>query len=75
MIMGNVQVYVSTDSSGVKKGITEWNHNWTRNGWRNITLQKNLDECVQRHAILNASSCYCAHKQYASYERNAQPLS
>ncbi len=33
----NITIY--TDSNYVKKGITEWIHNWKRNGWKNAKKQ------------------------------------
>lgn len=52
-------VRVTTDSQYVKKGITEWIHNWKRNGWRtaarkpvkNSDLWCELDELVARHDV------------------------
>jgi ribonuclease HI len=52
-------VRVTTDSQYVKKGITEWIHNWKRNGWRtsakqpvkNSDLWRELDELVSRHDV------------------------
>ncbi len=29
------QVHLTTDSQYVKKGITEWIHNWVKKGWKN----------------------------------------
>ena len=28
------KIHVHTDSQYVQKGISEWIHNWKRNGWR-----------------------------------------
>ena len=52
-------VAVTTDSQYVKNGITQWIHNWKRNGWRtaakkpvkNDDLWKLLDEAVARHQV------------------------
>ena len=52
-------VDVTTDSQYVKNGITQWIHNWKRNGWRtaarkpvkNDDLWRLLDEVVARHAV------------------------
>lgn len=52
-------VRVTTDSQYVKKGITEWIHNWKRNGWRtaarkpvkNSDLWRELDELVVQHDV------------------------
>ena len=48
-----------TDSQYVRQGITQWIHNWKRNGWRtaakkpvkNAELWKALDEQLQRHDV------------------------
>jgi len=53
------EVRVTTDSQYVKKGITEWIHNWKRNGWRtaakkpvkNSDLWRELDELVALHDV------------------------
>jgi ribonuclease HI len=39
------QVRVTTDSQYVKNGITQWIHNWKRNGWKTSTkkMVKNAD--------------------------------
>ncbi len=52
-------VRVTTDSQYVKNGITQWIHNWKRNGWKtaakkavkNADLWKRLDEAVARHQV------------------------
>jgi ribonuclease HI len=52
-------VQLHTDSQYVQKGISEWIHNWRRNGWRtadkkpvkNLDLWQVLDQCAERHAI------------------------
>ncbi len=52
-------VDVTTDSQYVKNGITQWIHNWKRNGWRtagrkpvkNDDLWRQLDEAVARHRV------------------------
>ena len=52
-------VDVTTDSQYVKNGITQWIHNWKRNGWRtaarkpvkNDDLWRSLDEVVARHKV------------------------
>ena len=53
----NVQIF--TDSKYVKSGITEWIHNWKKNGWKtankkevkNIELWKELDSLVENFNI------------------------
>jgi ribonuclease HI len=52
-------VTLYTDSEYVKKGITEWMHNWQRNGWltaskkpvKNKQLWQRLYAQTQRHEI------------------------
>lgn len=53
------QVLLTTDSTYVMKGITEWMASWQRNGWRtsnrkavaNVDLWQRLDQAVQRHEV------------------------
>ncbi|MEO9468581.1 ribonuclease HI [Parasphingorhabdus sp.] len=53
------QVKLSIDSTYVKDGITQWVHNWQKNGWRtaakkpvkNADLWQDLLEAVKRHQI------------------------
>ncbi len=53
------EVTVTTDSQYVKNGITQWIHNWKRNGWRtaakkpvkNDDLWKLLDREVAQHQV------------------------
>jgi ribonuclease HI len=53
----NCAVEVVTDSQYMKNGITEWIHNWKRNGWQtksrkpvvNQDLWMELDEQNERH--------------------------
>ena len=53
------RVRVITDSQYVKNGITQWIHNWKRNGWRtsgrqpvkNADLWQTLDREVARHDV------------------------
>jgi ribonuclease HI len=50
---------VHTDSVYVQKGISEWVHNWKKNGWRtsakqpvkNADLWRELDEIAAKHEI------------------------
>jgi ribonuclease HI len=52
-------VNLHTDSQYVQKGISEWIHNWKRNGWRtadknpvkNADLWQRLDELTGQHRI------------------------
>ena len=53
------EVTVTTDSQYVKNGITQWIHNWKRNGWRtaarkpvkNDDLWRLLDQEVAQHQV------------------------
>ena len=53
------EVTVTTDSQYVNNGITQWIHNWKRNGWRtaakkpvkNDDLWKLLDQEVAQHQV------------------------
>jgi ribonuclease HI len=53
------EIDLYTHSQYVRKGITEWIHNWKRNGWRNSNkkpvknadLWQQLDAEVTRHKI------------------------
>ncbi len=52
-------VRVTTDSKYVQQGITQWIHNWKRNGWRtaakkpvkNSDLWMELDDLVTKHDV------------------------
>ena len=52
-------VDITTDSQYVKNGITQWIHNWKRNGWRtaakkpvkNDDLWRELDAAVKQHEV------------------------
>lgn len=52
-------VDLTTDSQYVRKGITEWIHNWKKNGWRtaakkpvkNGDLWKELDVLSKQHTV------------------------
>ena len=52
-------VTVVTDSQYVKHGMSQWIHNWKRNGWRtaarkpvkNADLWQQLDALVQQHDV------------------------
>lgn len=57
-----VRVHVVTDSTYVRKGITEWIKNWKKNNWqrrtkkgfepvKNVDLWKELDELVRKHIV------------------------
>lgn len=55
----SVDVRITTDSQYVKKGITEWIHNWKRNGWKtaarkpvkNSDLWQQLDSLVGQYNV------------------------
>ena len=52
-------IIITTDSIYVKNGITEWVHNWKKNGWKtankkpvkNKNLWLELDDLVTKHKI------------------------
>jgi ribonuclease HI len=52
-------VEVTTDSQYVKNGITQWIHNWKRNGWKtaakkpvkNEDLWRELDQAIAEHDV------------------------
>ncbi len=53
------EVDLHTDSKYVRSGITEWIHNWKRNGWKtaakkpvkNVELWQALDEAISNHDV------------------------
>lgn len=53
-------VRITTDSQYVKNGITQWIHNWKRNGWKtaakqpvkNDDLWRLLDQLVAQHDVV-----------------------
>ncbi|SMF38813.1 ribonuclease HI [Alteromonadaceae bacterium Bs31] len=53
------EVTLTTDSQYVRKGISEWIHNWKKNNWRNAAkkpvvnkdLWQELDELSQKHEV------------------------
>jgi len=53
------EVSLTTDSQYVRQGVTQWIHNWKRNGWKtaskspvkNADLWQRLDAATQRHKI------------------------
>ncbi|MCG8015361.1 MAG: ribonuclease HI [Candidatus Thiodiazotropha sp. 'RUGA'] len=53
------RVAVTTDSQYVKNGITQWIHNWKKNGWKtaarkavkNADLWQTLDSEVKKHQV------------------------
>jgi len=53
------EVDVTTDSQYVRKGITEWIHNWKKRGWKtaakapvkNVDLWKALDAAQEKHKV------------------------
>jgi len=55
----NCKVSLTTDSQYVRKGITEWIHNWKKKNWRgankkpvkNIDLWKELDRLAEMHHV------------------------
>lgn len=53
------KVRLTTDSTYLQKGITEWIHKWKRNGWRtaarkpvkNVDLWQRLEQAIAPHDI------------------------
>ena len=53
------KVALTTDSKYVRHGITEWIHNWKKNGWKNSAkkpvknaeLWQRLDQAATRHQV------------------------
>ena len=53
------KVRLTTDSTYLQKGITEWIHKWKRNGWRtaakkpvkNVDLWQRLDDAIAPHQV------------------------
>ena len=53
------KIHLHTDSTYLRDGMTNWIHNWKRNGWRttakkpvkNVDLWQRLDEAIQSHDI------------------------
>ena len=53
------KVLITTDSTYLKDGITDWIHGWKKNGWRtkektlvkNIDLWKRLDALMTKHQV------------------------
>ena len=51
------KIHLHTDSTYLRDGMTNWIHNWKRNGWRttakkpvkNVDLWRRLDEAIQSH--------------------------
>jgi ribonuclease HI len=58
-LKGQTTAHVHTDSQYVQKGISEWIHNWKRNGWRtadkkpvkNADLWQVLDGLAKGHQV------------------------
>ena len=52
-------IIITTDSTYVKNGITNWIHNWKKNGWKtaakknvkNKILWQELDKLIKEHKI------------------------
>ncbi|MDQ7071272.1 MAG: ribonuclease HI [Rhodobacterales bacterium] len=52
-------ITIYTDSKYVMNGITQWMHNWKKNGWRtaakkpvkNVELWQQLDDAKTRHTV------------------------
>lgn len=67
------QVTLTTDSQYVRQGVTQWIHNWKRNGWRtaskspvkNSDLWQQLDAVAAQHQI-----DWCWVKGHAGHREN-----
>lgn len=67
------QVTLTTDSQYVRQGVTQWIHNWKRNGWRtaskspvkNSDLWQQLDAVAAQHQIE-----WCWVKGHAGHREN-----
>ena len=59
LVKKSSKIIITTDSTYVKNGITEWIHNWKLKGWKtsnkkpvkNKDLWKQLDDLSQKHNI------------------------
>jgi ribonuclease HI len=55
----NTPAELHTDSQYLRDGITQWLHNWKKNGWRtsdkkpvkNVDLWKRLEAAAERHQV------------------------
>ena len=49
------KIQIFTDSKYVKSGITEWIHNWKKNGWKTASKQKvkNKDLWIELDLLVN----------------------
>jgi len=55
----DVRVSLTTDSQYVRNGITQWIHQWKKNGWKtaakkpvkNVDLWQRLDQALSQHDI------------------------
>ncbi|GAB3016797.1 ribonuclease HI [Bowmanella dokdonensis] len=53
------EIDLTTDSQYLRQGISQWIHNWRRNGWRtsekkpvkNVDLWQQLDSLCQKHQV------------------------
>ncbi len=67
------EVHIYTDSEYLKKGITQWIHNWQRNGWRTASKKPVKNQDLWR-ALLKAMSPHDVHwewvKGHAGHEEN-----
>lgn len=58
-IKPGTELYLHTDSSYVKDGLTKWIHGWKRNGWKtaakkpvkNVDLWQALDDIAGKHTV------------------------
>ena len=58
-LKGPCEVHLHTDSQYVRGGVTQWMHNWKKNGWKtankkpvkNAELWQELDDARKRHDV------------------------
>jgi ribonuclease HI len=58
-LAGGTPAELHTDSQYLRDGITQWLHNWKKNGWRtsdkkpvkNVDLWKRLEAAAERHQV------------------------
>ncbi len=67
------EVHIYTDSEYLRKGITQWIHNWRRNGWRTAGKKPVKNQDLWR-ALLEAMKPHEVHwewvKGHAGHEEN-----
>ena len=55
------ELIITTDSKYVKNGITEWIHNWKKNGWRTAAKKevKNKELWIELNSLIQIHSITC----------------